>query len=132
MRLHKTEEGALCAPSSVLPLSVRLLLLFAGLLGCLLRCFLCCFLGCHINYSPFRCDIENCSVLPQLHEGIVLRKIKVKKKIAFRPIFFVTMQAQVFRMRKFSEEEGERVRRKVARYKFYGAVQIARRSHVAV
>jgi hypothetical protein len=41
-----------------------------------------------MNYSPFRCDIENCSLVPQLHEGIVLRKIIVKKKIAFVSLFY--------------------------------------------
>ena len=64
------------------------LLLFGGLLNCLLRCLLRCFFGCHSNYSPFRCDIEYCSLIPQLHEGIVLCKINVKKKITFLSFFY--------------------------------------------
>jgi len=47
-----------------------------------------------LNYSPFRCDIENCGYAPQLHEGIVLQKINVKKKMMFLLHFFIPKIAE--------------------------------------
>jgi hypothetical protein len=86
----KRKKGALEALLFALPVSLaaKQLLLLAGLLRCFLRCLLGCFFGCHVNYSPLvRCDIDNCRNVPQLHEGIVLQKINVKKKMIIRAHF---------------------------------------------
>jgi hypothetical protein len=63
--------------------------------------FFAAFLVAIVTILPFRCDIENCSLTPQLHEGIVLRKINVKKKIAFLSFFFARTYVSICRKRNF-------------------------------
>jgi hypothetical protein len=85
---QKTEEGALRRSLfrfAFCPLRYFFLVVF---FTAFFVAFFAAFLVAISTILPFDVYIEYCSVAPQLHEGIVLRKIIVKKKILFLCEFF--------------------------------------------
>ncbi|MHB1672952.1 MAG: hypothetical protein ACYCSP_01745 [Acidobacteriaceae bacterium] len=87
--------------------------------------FFAAFLVAIVTILPFRCDIENCSLTPQLHEGIVLRKINVKKKMHFCRFFCEDVRAVLSKEEFFHVIERTR-RRKIMRKSFRGLPKLTR------